>query len=173
MSIIVRYQTDPGHTFVNFEVMHFGTSTVRGRFDDVAGTIEIDEATGAGKAVIRISTGSVSTGLAAFDAHLKSDAFLDVARHPAAQFVGHDFRWQDDRLVEVGGDLELLGTRHPVTLACRNFNRYDSPILKAPVAGGDFEATIERSRWGMTWGIDLGVPDKVRLLVQIEAARTP
>ena len=27
------YQIDPMHTFVLFEVMHFGTSTNRGRFD--------------------------------------------------------------------------------------------------------------------------------------------
>ena len=29
------FQIDPMHTFVYFEVVHFGTSTVRGRFNDV------------------------------------------------------------------------------------------------------------------------------------------
>jgi hypothetical protein len=30
---------------------------------------------------------------------------------------------------------------------------------------------IERSRWGMSWGVDKGIPDDVRLLIQIEAVR--
>src|SRR5690606_42007018 len=38
------FQIDPMHTFVYFEVVHFGTSTVRGRFNDVSGTITYDEA---------------------------------------------------------------------------------------------------------------------------------
>jgi polyisoprenoid-binding protein YceI len=39
------------------------------------------------------------------------------------------------------------------------------------VCGGDFETTIQRSQWGMNWGLDMGVPDNVRLLVQVEAIR--
>ena len=59
----------------------------------------------------------------------------------------------------------------PVKLEAQRFNCYDNPILKARVCGGDFETTIRRSQWGMSWGIDMGVPDAVRLLIQIEAVR--
>ena len=29
----------------------------------------------------------------------------------------------------------------------------------AQQCGGDFETTIQRSQWGMGWGINLGIPD--------------
>lgn len=167
----VRYVVEPNHTFVNFEVVHFDTSTVRARFDRVDGFVVLDRAAKTGQAEITIDTGSVSSGIASFDAHLKNADFLDVPNAPQARFVGKDFRFDGDRLVSVSGDLVLLGRTAPVTLKATRFNCYDSRILKAPVCGGDFETEIRRSRWGMNWGIEGGVPDAVRLLIQIEAIR--
>lgn len=40
----VRYVVEPHHTFVNFEVLHNKTSTVRARFDQVDGFIVLDRA---------------------------------------------------------------------------------------------------------------------------------
>lgn len=168
----VRHVVEPNHTFVNFEVRHFGTSTVRARFDRVDGVVVVDAASRRGEADITIDTASVSSGIAAFDAHLRNADFLDVERHPKARFTGNDFRFEGERVAAVTGQLTLLGKTEPVTLTATNFNCYDSPIVKARVCGGDFETTIERSRWGMNWGLP-GVPDRVRLLVQIEAIAKP
>jgi polyisoprenoid-binding protein YceI len=38
------------------------------------------------------------------------------------------------------------------------------------LCGGDFETTIQRSQWGMGYGIP-GIPDAVRLVIQVEAIR--
>ena len=65
----------------------------------------------------------------------------------------------------------MLGKTMPVTLNARNFNCYVNPMLKREVCGGDFDATIARSRWGMDWGLKHGFPDEVRLVVQVEAIR--
>ncbi|SHH40963.1 YceI family protein [Pollutimonas bauzanensis] len=165
----VRYEVEPHHTFVNFEVKHFNTSTVRARFDTVAGYVVLDRKSGTGQADISIDAGSISSGIPDFDKHLKSADFLNVAQWPKARFVGREFRYDGDKLKSMAGDLSLLGKTAPVTLTASNFNCYDSPVLKAHVCGGDFETTIQRSLWGMNWGIDIGVPDAVRLLVQIEA----
>ncbi len=54
-------------------------------------------------------------------------------------------------------------------LTASRFNCYLSPLLNRQVCGGDFETTIERSQWGVTWGIPFGFEDRVRLLVQVEA----
>jgi len=35
-----RYAFDPTHTAVHWEVVHMGTSTIRGRFDKLAGTAD-------------------------------------------------------------------------------------------------------------------------------------
>ncbi len=167
----VRYVIEPHHTFVNFEVRHFQTSTVRARFDRTEGFVVLDRSARTGRAEIDIDTASVSSGIADFDAHLRNADFLDTARVPRARFVGTDFSFEGDRVTAVAGSLTLLGKTVPLTLKASNFNCYDSPILKARVCGGDFETTIRRSQWGMNWGIDLGVPDAVRLLIQIEAVQ--
>jgi polyisoprenoid-binding protein YceI len=49
------------------------------------------------------------------------------------------------------------------------FNCYQNPLIKRQVCGGDFETTVERSQWGILWGLNFGFEDKVRLLIQIEA----
>jgi len=167
----VRYEIEPTHTFVNFEVVHFQTSTLRARFDKVEGFIELDRQAKTGQADIDIDLASISSGTPEFDAHLKSPDFLDIAKAPKARFVGKEFGFDGDRVTSVAGELTLLGKTMPVTLTGSRFNCYDQPVLKVLVCGGDFETTIRRSQWGMNWGIDMGVPDQVRLLIQIEAIR--
>ena len=58
-----------------------------------------------------------------------------------------------------------------VTLSASNFNCYDNPMLKREVCGGDFETTLKRSDWGVSYGLTYGIPDNVRLLVQVEAVK--
>jgi len=36
---------DPTHTFVHWEVVHMGTSTIRGRFSKVTGNVQFDDGT--------------------------------------------------------------------------------------------------------------------------------
>ena len=36
---VATYSIDPTHTFVTFEANHFGTSTLRGRFDKKEGSV--------------------------------------------------------------------------------------------------------------------------------------
>ena len=169
----VRHVVEPNHTFVNFEVKHFNTSTVRARFDRVDGFVVVDTQAKRGEADITIDTASVSSGIQSFDEHLRNADFLDVERHPQARFRSTDFRFFGDRVAALVGELTLLGKTQSVRLDASNFNCYDSPIVKGRVCGGDFEGTIERSRWGMNWGIDRGVPDRVRLVIQIEAIAQP
>ena len=66
---------------------------------------------------------------------------------------------------------DKLGKTAPVTLKATQFNCYDSPMLKREVCGGDFETTIDRTQWGMNYGVEWGFPKNVRLVVQIEAVK--
>jgi polyisoprenoid-binding protein YceI len=165
------YSADPTHTFVNFEVKHFATSTVRGRFDKKEGSITIDRAAKTGKADITIDIASVSTGVAQLDTHLKSKDFFNAAESATAKFSGDKFSFEGDKVKSVAGTLTMLGKTVPVTLTANNFNCYDSPMLKREVCGGDFETTITRSQWGVSYGLNFGLPDSVRLLVQVEAVK--
>ena len=166
----VTYAVEPMHTYVTFEVRHFGTSTNRGRFDKKEGSITLDRAAKTGRADITIDTASISSGLPMFDGHLRGDNFLRVKDFPTAKFVGNQFTFDGDKVSAVSGTLTLLGKTQPITLNATHFNCYDNPMLKREVCGGDFEATLQRSAYGMTYGLP-GIPDSVKLVIQIEAVR--
>lgn len=165
------YAIDPTHTFVIFEVKHFETSTVRGRFDKKEGSVTLDKAGKSGHAEIAIDMAAIDTGVPALDKHLKSADFFNVAEFPGAKFVGDKFSFNGDKLSSVAGELTLLGKTLPVTLNATNFNCYINPMLKREACGGDFEATLQRSQWGMGYGMAFGLPDSVHLLIQIEAIK--
>ena len=165
------YAIEPTHTFVSFEVSHFGTSTNRGRFDKKEGTVQFDRAGKTGRVEINIDTTSINSGVAQFDGHLKSKDFFNVAEHPTARFVGDKFSFEGDKVTAVQGTLTMLGKSHPVTLKANQFNCYLNPMFKREVCGGDFEATIQPTLWGINTYIPMVAPDKVRLVVQVEAIK--
>jgi polyisoprenoid-binding protein YceI len=165
------YSIDPTHTFVTFEAKHMGTSTNRGRFDKKEGTVVLDLAAKTGKADITIETGSINTGTAPFDGHLKSKDFFNAEAFPKATFMGDQFKFVGDKLAEVMGTFTLLGKSQPVTLKASNFGCYENVRIKREVCGGDFETTIKRSAYGMDYGIAYGVPDDIKLVIQIEAIK--
>ncbi|HIV71636.1 MAG TPA: YceI family protein [Candidatus Aquabacterium excrementipullorum] len=164
------YALDPTHTFVTFEAKHFGTSTNRGRFDKKHGTVTLDKEAKTGKVEITIETTSINTGTAPFDGHLKSKDFFNAEAFPTATFVGDQFKFDGDKVVEVTGKLTLVGKTQPVTLKASNFNCYQNPMLKREVCGGDFETTIKRSDYGITYGLP-GIPDDIKLVIQAEAVK--
>ncbi len=164
------YAIDPSHTFATFEAKHFGTSTLRGRFDKKEGTVTFDKAAKTGKVELTLDTTSINTGTAPFDGHLKSKDFLNVAEFPTAKFVGDKLTFNGDKVSGVSGTLTLLGKTQPVTLTASNFNCYENPMVKREVCGGDFDTTIQRSQWGMTYGLP-GIPDSIRIVIQVEAVK--
>ena len=165
------YAIDPGHTYATFEIGHFGATTNRGRFDKKEGTIQFDRAAKTGKVDISIDVGSVNTGLAAFDKHLQSPDILDVAKNPKARFVSDKFVFNGDKVAEVVGQLTLSGKTQPVTFKATQFNCYENPMLKREVCGGDFETTIDRSEFGVNFGLAWGFPKNVRIVLQVEAVK--
>lgn len=165
------YAVDPTHTFARYAIPHFGTSTNRGLVGRTSGSVVLDKAAQSGRADITLDMAFVQTGVPGLDAHLKGPDFFDVAQHPSARFVGERFIFEGDKLQQVVGQLTLRGKTHPVTLQAQRFNCYDNPMLKREVCGGDFQATIKRSLWGASWGLDMGFADEVQLTIQIEAIK--
>ena len=166
-----NYAIDPTHNFVTFEINHFGASVNRARFDKKQGSVQLDKAAKSGKVEISFDTTSVNSGTPAFDKDLQSADLFDSAKHPTMKFVADKFVFNGDKVASVEGQLTLLGKTGPLTLKANQFNCYDSPMLKREVCGGDFEATIDRTQWGMNYGVEWGFPKNVRLIAQIEAVK--
>lgn len=171
-ALAASYKIDPTHTFVTFEIDHNQTSTNRGRFDKVDGTIELDRAAKTGKADITVNVASVNTGTASFDKHLVAADIFNAEQFATARFVSDKFEFDGDKVDEIKGQLTLLGKTHPVTFDAEKFNCYESRQLQGrEVCGGDFEATIDRTQWGVDFGVQWGSPKEVKLIIQIEAVK--
>ena len=166
-----EYAVEPTHTFVTFEINHFGASVNRGRFEKKQGTVQFDKAGKTGKVDISFEVGSISTGTPTFDKHLQGADLFNAEKFPTMHFVSDKFNFDGDKVTSVVGQLPLLGKTGPVTFKANQFACYQSPMLKREVCGGDFEATIDRTQWGMNYGIDWGFAKNVRLVVQIEAVK--
>jgi polyisoprenoid-binding protein YceI len=153
---------------VHFEVLHFGTSTSRGRFGPVSGVVMLDRAAGRGEVGLRIPTASVDTGLPVFNARLREGDLLASAEFPDAFFVARNFRFEGQILAEVRGEFTLRGVSQPLSLFARRFACRDDEGTE--VCGGDFEGELLRSEFGATFGLPF-VADRVRLVVQVEGRR--
>ena len=124
-----------------------------------------------GKVSITIDATSVNTGTAAFNQHLQSADLFDAAKYPTIKFTSDKFVFSGDKVSEIVGSLTLLGKTQPVTLKANQFNCYENPMIKRETCGGDFETTIDRTAFGMAYGVDWGFPKNVRLVVQVEAVK--
>jgi len=163
------WQLDPQHTRVWWEVKHFGTSTHRGRFDDVEGQLRYDRATGAGELSVTVSTASVTSGVLPLDGILRGEYFFASKDYPKAYYVSRKFRTEGGRLVALDGELTLRDKSTSFTLHAVRFGCYSPPESTREVCGGDFEGELRRSEFGMTYGWPF-VEDRVRIIVQAEAA---
>lgn len=168
---MVTYAIDPTHTFATFEIGHFGASVNRGRFDKKEGTVQLDKAAKAGKVEITFQIDSINTGTLPFNKHLQSADIFDVEKFPTAKFVGDKFTFDGDKVVSVAGELTLKGKTQPVTFKANQFACFENPMLKREVCGGDFETTIDRTAFGVDYGVQYGFPKNVRIVAQIEAVK--
>jgi polyisoprenoid-binding protein YceI len=166
-----NFAIDPTHTFVNYEIGHFATTTNRGRFSTKDGSLHFDRAGRAGRVEVVMDISSVNTGVDFLNRQMQGKDFFNVAEHATGNFVSDRFVFDGDKVSEVHGKLTLLGKTHPVVLKAQRFGCYMSPLIKREVCGGDFEATIQRSLWGISWGLTFGFEDNVKLLIQVEAIR--
>lgn len=163
------WRLDPTHSFVHFEVLHFGASTLRGRFGPLNGELALDRAAKTGRVQVVVPTAAVSTGLPVLDARLREPDMLSVEAHPQAYFIAERFEFDaQGNISSVRGEFTLRGGSQPLTLKALRFRCYFSPLFRREVCGGDFEGEIVRSSFGITHSLPF-VADKVRLLVQVEA----
>lgn len=165
----VAYRLTPTHSFVHFEWPHAGLSTLRGRFDKVAGSVQLDRAAGRGRGAIELRLDSVNTGRPTLDAALRSA--LVAGGEPVASIEIEAVRFDGDRPVAATARLAWRGGAQVVELRAERFNCYRSPLLGREVCGGDFDAVVEPQRLAIAVDPAFGLGSPVRLRVQVEAVR--
>lgn len=168
------WELDPAHTTATFAVRHLMVSTVKGSFENVSGTVNLDEANPArSKVEITIDAASVNTRNGARDGHLKSPDFFDVAQHPKLVFKATRIDKAGKDRFKVVGDLTMRGVTHPVTLDVEGPTPAVKDMTGRLVRGVVARGKLNRKDWGLVWnkaleGGGVLVSDEVQLEVNAE-----
>jgi len=89
------WKVDNAHTHVGFMVRHLGISKVRGEFKDYSADIKADKNGKLTDLEASAKTGSIDTGIAKRDTHLKSDDFLNAEKYPDLKLKMKSIKWKD------------------------------------------------------------------------------
>jgi polyisoprenoid-binding protein YceI len=169
------WSVDPTHSTVGFSVKHLGIATVRGKFEDFAGTLEIGEGDETARAYGTVQGISINTGDAGRDEHLRSADFFGVEANPELRFESNEVRRVDEDTFEITGELTMNGVTKPLTLTAEVQGEETDPWGNERVA---LEVTgqLNRGDWDMTFNQALGsgnllVGEKVKLQLDIAAVK--
>src|SRR5215207_11491420 len=110
------WAVDASHSTVGFSVKHLGIATVRGRFEEFEGTLEIGEDLSTARAYGTAQVNSINTDEAARDEHLRSADFFGAEANPELRFESTAVRSLDEDTFEIEGDLSMNGVTNQVTL---------------------------------------------------------
>jgi len=175
VSSAATFKVDANHSSVNFKIRHFVTQ-VQGRFERFQGTVEFDPKArdGAIKVEGTIDASSINTDMAKRDAHLRSDAFFDVAKYPTIRFSGGkltDFN-SDKTEAKLHGELTMHGVTKPLVLDVQ-FHGTAMTRFHELKAGLTARGTLNRKDFGIVWNktLDSGgymLGDTVELDVEVE-----
>jgi len=173
---VSTWSIDPAHLIAEFAVKHLVVTTVKGRFRDLEGTIEINESEPESSSVsASIEVASVDTNVADRDAHLRSDDFFNAERYPKITFRSHLVERVDDTRYKLYGDLTIRDVTKEVVLDTEFEGEVRDPWGNRRAA---FTATtqISRSEFNVKWNqlIETGgavVGDNVKIELHIEAVR--
>src|SRR5262245_16730302 len=164
---------DPVHTNVEFAVRHLMIATVKGRFGDVKGTVDLDLANPAlAKVDVTIAAGSIDTRNADRDAHLRSTDFFDAATFPELRYVSRKVDVLPDGTFRVIGDLTIRGVTREVPLIATLEGTGQDP-WGGYRAGFSATGKLNRSDYGLLWnrvmeagGVAVG--EEVKLIIEAE-----
>jgi polyisoprenoid-binding protein YceI len=166
------YTIDPAHSHLGFAVKHMGISTVRGSFDDFAGTVTV---TGANlSAGGHAQVASITTGADARDEHLRGGDFFDAEQHPQISFTATGVEGDADEL-RLTGDITIKGVTKPIVFTGEASNGGQDPWGNDRI-GFELDSKIDRREFGLTWNQTLAnngvlVSNDVKLNLSISAVK--
>ena len=171
------YTIDPTHSRLGFSARHAMVTTVRGQFTDFTGTAHIDAANpGASRVELAIQTGSIDTGVADRDGHLRSADFFDADNNKEITFVSTKVEREDESTWLITGDLTMKGVAQSVTIEFESTGSARDPFGNLRV-GFEGATTINRKDWGLTWNAALEtggvlVSEKIKLEFDVSAIQS-
>ena len=117
-----EYRIDASHSTVEFSIPFLGHA-VRGRFDDVQGTIAYAPTSaglpGSSAITVAIATTSINSGSKHRDEHLRSEDFFDAPTYPVILFRSTGFAVRDS-VITMSGTLTMHGVTRSIAMRVRS-----------------------------------------------------
>jgi polyisoprenoid-binding protein YceI len=169
------WSVDPAHSAAGFSVKHLGIATVRGRFEEFEGTLEVGDDLSQARAYGTAQVSSINTDEPARDEHLRSADFFGAESNPELRFESTAIRPLDEDTFEIDGQLTMNGVTNPVTLTAVVLGTETDPWGNERV-GIEVAGQVKRGDWNMTFNQALGsgnllVGEKVTLGLDISAVK--
>lgn len=168
-----NWQLDPYHTQVEFSAKHLGMMTVRGSFDEVSTTADIDPQHPQTASVeATISTASIRTNNAARDNDLRSSNFLEVGKYPTITFKSTGVTPAGPDRYTLTGDLTIKGTTRPVSLEVTKYGEFNDPGMMGHRIAYSAQTTINRKDFGLAFSMILDgrlvVSEEIQIMIEGE-----
>jgi polyisoprenoid-binding protein YceI len=170
------YSLDRNHTRLEFSAKHLMVTTVRGTFEDFAGTVEIDgDDLTTARGSVTVKTASLWTGVEMRDNHLRSDDFFGVEKYPEMRFQSTAVEQTGENTYQVTGDLTIREVTHPITLDVEVEGQIIDPWGNERV-GLSARGRLNRKDWGLNWNqaVEAGgvvVSDSINITVEAALVR--
>jgi polyisoprenoid-binding protein YceI len=155
---MATWHIDPDHSVAAFSVRHMMVVTVRGQFNKLSGTVNLDLADHAGFALeLTIDVAGIYTGIGLRDEHLRSPDFFDVAKYPDITFRGMGFKAEGKTGGKLPGELTIHGITRPLVLPVT----FAGPTKGPEGFGGETtlgitaKSSINREDFAMIWNVPL------------------
>ena len=158
------WHADPARSTIGFSVRQMAISKVRGRFTGCGVTIVTGDDPRHSSVTATIDAGSLDTGNARRDEHLRSAAYLDAERHPAMTYRSTRI-WPAEGGWVVDGELTVRGVTARVPLSL-TLNEFDGRQARFTAT-----ARISRREFGAGPGLGGIVADAVSISLDIHALR--
>jgi polyisoprenoid-binding protein YceI len=167
------WQLDPYHTQVEFSARHLGMMTVRGYFDDVSATADIDpEHPDRASVEVTMSAASIRTNHPVRDNDLRSENFLDVEHYPVITFKSTSVEPAGQDRYALTGDLTIRGNTRPVVLQVIRYGEFNDPGMMGHRIAYSASGAINRKEFGLSFNMVLDgrlvVSEDVKIAVEGE-----
>ena len=167
------YKFDQSHSTIGFSVHQF-LGTTQGKFTKFDGKIDIDREHPENSSVTaRIAVGSIDTGIAKRDIHLRSPEFFAVEKYPDIMFKSRSVKQTGPQAGDILGDLTMHGVTKPITLHVKLLTLSNETkqtrwsVATDPLKRREFNLMFAQAAESMS-----GISQTVAINIEIEAIRT-
>ena len=169
------WEIDPEHFSIAFESEHIGYQSQLGLFLEGGGEFRFDTETfELFSGYVEIPASSIFTNNKDRDDHLRGRDFLNSRRYPVIFFEAREFDPNQQYTGgELRGELTMLGITQLINLqvTLNKSERYPFGHRRETL-GVSASAVIDRSKWGMDYGVANNmVGDSVKLRFEFEAVQ--